>query len=93
MAEPSEKGDFVTIGPANIWYAPKQPDEVHLTIDDPDLTHPSTGPGMRVVFSTNPNSANYHPANFNRCARILRKYDKSAPAADVVEGPRRLDKR
>jgi hypothetical protein len=48
---------------------------------------------MRVVFSANTNSANYHPANFNRCAAILRKYGNSAPEHDAMEGNRRLDKR
>ena len=93
MAEPSEKGDFVNITGARVWWVPGQPDEIHFTVDDPDFTHPNTGPGMRVVFSSNPRSANYHPANFNRCAAVLRQYGKSAPDADAVEGPRRLDKR
>jgi len=93
MAEPSVKGDYVTLSGVNIWWTPGQPDEIHLTADDPDLTHVATGPGMRVVFSTNIKSANYHPANFNRTAAILRKYGKSAPPEDVPEGPRRLDRR
>ena len=93
MAEPSDKGDFVTLTGVKIWWVPNQADQIHLTADDPDLTHPQTGPGMRVVFSANSKSANYHPANFNRCAAILRKYDKSAPSDDAVEGNRRLDKR
>lgn len=93
MAEPSEKGDYVTLSHVKIWWVPGQPDEIHLTSDDPDLHHPNTGPGMRVVFSTKPTSANYHPGNFNRCAAILRQYEKSAPEHDAEEGPRRLDKR
>ena len=93
MAEPSEQGDYVTLTGVKIWWTPGQPDEIHLTADDPDLSHPNTGPGMRVVFSTNKKSANYHPANFNRCRTILVKYGKSAPEQDAVEGERRLDKR
>lgn len=93
MAIPSDQGDYVKLTSVQIWWVPAQPDEIHLTSDDPDLHHPKTGPGMRVVFSSNVKSANYHPANFNRCAAVLRKYGKSAPAEDAVEGPRRLDKR
>lgn len=93
MATPSEKGDYVHLTNVKVWWVPGQPDEIHLTPDDPDLHHPQTGPGMRVVFSTNPRSANYHPANFNRCAAILRQYEKPAPPEDAEEGPRRLDKR
>jgi hypothetical protein len=94
MAEPSDKGDYVHMTGFTIWWVPGQPDDIHLTADDPDLTHPNTGPGMRVVFSRNLRSANFHPANFNRCAAILRKYGKSAPTEDADESiPRRLDKR
>lgn len=93
MAQPSEQGDYVVLTGVNIWWVPGQPDEIHLTSDDPDLSHPKTGPGMRVVFSANKRSANYHPSNFNRCRAVLLKYGKSAPAADAEEGPRRLDKR
>lgn len=93
MAQPSQDGNYVHLTDVNLWWVPGQPDEIHLTIDDPDLHHPKTGPGMRTVFSTNPKSANYHPANFNRCATVLRKYGKPAPLHDAPEGPRRLDKR
>ena len=94
MAIAHEKGDYVALEDGvHVWWTPNHPDEIHLTFDDPELTHPDTGPGMRVVFSRNVKSANYHPANFNRCAALLRKYGKSAPADDAIEGPRRLDKR
>lgn len=93
MAEPSEGGDYVKVTGATIWWKADTPDQIHLTFDDPDFTHPNTQPGMRVVFSSNPNSANYHPANFNRCRAVLSKYGKSAPPDEAEEKDRRLDKR
>jgi hypothetical protein len=93
MAEPSEQGDYVSLTKVKIWFTPNQPNEIHLTSDDPDLTHPNTDDGMRVVFSTNKKSANYHPANFNRCRAILKKYGKTFPEHAADEGDRRLDKR
>lgn len=93
MATPSDAGDYVTLSDVTLWMAPDAPNEIHMTSNDSDLKHPKTGPGMRVVFSANPKSANYHPANYNRAAAVLRKYGKSAPAEDTPEGPRRLDKR
>jgi hypothetical protein len=92
MAIPSPTGDFVTLLNAKIWWK-QSSNEIHLTINDDDLNHPNTDPGMRVVFSVNPKSANYHPANFNRCADVLRHHGKAAPAENVPEGNRRLDKR
>lgn len=92
MAVPSKDGDYVTVDGVTVWWQAKQPNEIHFTVNDNDFWHADTGPGLRVVFSSNPKSANYHPGNFNRCARVLKKYGKSAPD-EVPEGPRRLDKR
>jgi len=93
MATPSKDGDYVSVDGVTVWWQEKDPAEIHFTLSDPDFTSEDTGPGLRVVFSSSPKSANYHPGNFNRCARVLRKYGKSAPANDVEEGQRRLDKR
>jgi hypothetical protein len=93
MATPSQQGDYVDLGGAHVWWTSDSPDEIQVTSDDPDLHHPSTGPGMRIVFSANPRSANYHPANFNRCRQVLLQYGKSAPPEPAVEGDRRLDRR
>jgi len=93
MATPSPQGNYVTLDGMQVWWTPDNPDEIHLTISDPDLNHPNTEPGMRIVFSANVRSANYHPANFNRCRQLLMKYGKPAPAEPAVEGNRRLDRR
>ena len=89
MATSNQQGDYVTLGGVNVWWTPEHPDEMHVTSDDPDLNHPNTEPGMRVVFSANPRSANYHPANFNRCRQMLIQHGKSAPPGPAVEGDRR----
>lgn len=74
-----------------LWWAPSQSDRVHLVLTDPRLVD-SAGekPGLRLVFSSNPKSADYSPANFNRCGRLLRSLGMPAPTADVEEHPRHL---
>lgn len=75
----------------NLWWADSQPDRIHLVFADPRM-HDGNGekPGLRIVFSSNPKSADYSPANFNRCARLLREQDLPAPSQDVEEHPRHL---
>jgi len=94
MAHPSTDGDYVFVndGTTTIWWRQDQPSEIHMTVNDPDFHHPNTGPGLHVVFSSVVDSANYHPANFNRCARVLKKHGKAHPP-EVAEGERRLDRR
>ncbi len=93
MAQPSPEGsNYVRVGDAKIWWQSSQPTEIHYILNDDDFEHPETDTGLWVKFSSNPKSANYHPANFNRCARVLKKHGKPAPD-EVPEGPRRLDKR
>lgn len=91
MATPAN-GDYVFLTDCKVWWDGRS-NEIHLTINDPDLHLPGSQPGARVIFSANPKSANYHPRNYNLFARLLRQYDKLAPEHDVKEGPRRLDKR
>ncbi len=92
MAEPSDQGNYVVLTDAKLWWR-EDGNRMHLIINDPDLQHPDTEPGMQIVFSDNPESADYNPANFNRCARVLRHHGKPAPDMDAVEGPRQLDRR
>jgi len=75
----------------NLWWSDAQPDRIHLVITDPRLVD-SKGekPGLRLVLSSNPKSADYSPANFNRSARLLRSLGMPAPAQDVAEHPRHL---
>ena len=66
--------------PMTIWWAAHQPDRVHLTTGDPRFTDESGGrAGLRVVFSSNPRSADYNPGNFNRIARALAEAGIAAP--------------
>jgi hypothetical protein len=74
-----------------LWWSPTQPERIHLILTDPRLVD-SAGekPGLRLVLSANPKSADYSPANFNRCSRLLRDAGMPAPDEDVVEHPRHL---
>src|SRR4051812_28700374 len=80
--------------PINLWWSADQPDRVHLAFQDPLFAEmDGTRPGLRVVFSSNPRSADYNPGNFNRCARRLRALGRPAPASDAPEYPRHLKRR
>lgn len=79
------------ISSINIWWSEKEPDRIHLVIADTRLTEADgTKPGLRIVFSANPKSADYNPGNFNRCARLLREKGRPAPSADIDEHRRHL---
>jgi len=92
MAEKAENGDYIRLTGVTCWMDPKT-SEIHVTFNDGDLHHEKTGDGARVVFNSNPKSANYHPANYNRFGDALKMHGCTAPAAHVDEGPRRIDKR
>ena len=75
----------------NLWWSDTQPDRIHLVLTDPRLVdRKGEKPGLRLVLSSNPKSADYSPANFNRSARLLRSLGLPAPADDVEEHPRHL---
>lgn len=80
-----------------VWWNPNQPDEIHLVTSDP-MFHDGHDDhhGLWTTYSSKPNSANYHPVNFNRCARALKAknepHGKPFPA-EVPEHDRRLHKR
>jgi hypothetical protein len=74
-----------------VWWRPGS-DTIECALNDPAFHHPGTGTGLRIAFSSNPKSANYHPANWNRCVRALTAHGKPAPAL-IPEGPRRWDQR
>lgn len=91
------KGDYVTIGSGPnafvVFFDKDSGDAIHLITDSPEITDEhGEKPGLRTVVSSNPKSANYNPPNFNRLARLLRKYGKTAPE-DVPLHPRQLAKR
>ncbi len=60
---------------------------------DPRITKPDgSKPGIWVAASSDPDSADCHPTNFNRWAGILRDHGQPAPDP-VPEHSRRLDHR
>ncbi|UUZ58703.1 hypothetical protein [Nocardioides sp. B-3] len=68
----------------NVWWATTEPERIHFVVADGRMTDDlGEKPGLRLVFSSNPKSADYNPANFNRCARMLRDAGKPAPEQDV----------
>lgn len=83
-ATPDDPTKFITVGgdqPFNIFWSPTQPDRIHMATGDPRFTDETGGrPGIRVVFSSNANSADYNPATFNRLARALAREGADAPA-------------
>ena len=85
-SKPGNKG--IQIGGFNVWW--DDGDQIHLQLNehDPDLPKGA----LWVTFSSNPDSGNYHPQNFNQCAEALRRHDKPAPDS-VPETPRDLDTR
>lgn len=73
-----------------IFWSPDQPDRIrHITSDSRLTDAHGQREGLQNVYSTNPNSADYNPANFNRCARLLANAGKPAPD-EVFEHPRHL---
>jgi len=75
----------------NVWWSATEPERIHFVVADSRLTDEhGEKPGLRLVFSSNPKSADYSPANYNRCARTLRAAGMPAPADDVPEHKRHL---
>ena len=90
LADPNQDGGH----PITLWWHPSQPDRVHLILSDPRFKDAvGQKPGLRLVLSCNPRSADYAPSNFNRAIRLLRAAGKPAPAQDVEEHPRHLRRR
>lgn len=97
MAKPSEAPKkFVCVeGEVTLWWD-EAGDEMHVSIDDPDLVdpmQPNRGKGLFVSANCNKDSANYNPAVYNRIAGALRKHGKPAPVNDMPDGQRKLNKR
>lgn len=80
--------------PVTIWWAKdSDPTRIHLTTGDPRFADENGSRlGLRVVFSSNPRSADYNPGNFNRCARALADAGIDAPNLVPVH-PRHLKQR
>jgi hypothetical protein len=90
-------GQYVWVGePPNaftLWFDQKAGDSIHLTTGDHRFVDEhGERPGLRIVFSSNPNSADYNPGNFNRSARVLKAAGKAAPD-EIPLASRRLSDR
>jgi hypothetical protein len=69
---------------------PSDPERIHLATNRTDIVDDAgEKPGLRIVFSDNPKSADYNPGNFNRISRWLADNEKPAPPL-VEKGSRRL---
>jgi hypothetical protein len=87
-------GNYLEADGFTIWWSDTQPDRIHLTLSrDERFTDEHGGkPGIRVVFSSNPRSADYNPATFNRLARALDAAGKEAPAEVPVHSRKLADR-
>ena len=64
----------------SVWWHKDTPDRIRMATSDPAIRgEDGDKPGLQVVFSSNPRSADYHPANFNRLARWLAAQGEPAP--------------
>jgi hypothetical protein len=87
----NENAKFITAGdsghPFNIFWHPGQPDRIHMATSDSTFTDETGGkPGIRVVFSSNPRSADYNPATFNRLKRVDTWPQPQSGRLEVVPG-------
>ena len=86
MAAPPLDGFYV-------WWHEDTPDRIRLATNNADIVgEDGEKPGLQIVFSSNPRSADYHPANFNRMARWLELAGEPHPDPAVV-ADRQLDRR
>ncbi|MDT0213931.1 hypothetical protein Q9R29_08525 [Rothia sp. ARF10] len=87
---PIPEGDYMTLDGLKVWWHKGQPDRIHLATNRSDIAEEDgSKEGLRIVFSSNPESADYNPGNFNRMARFLKKHGKSHPET-VEKKSRRL---
>ena len=92
----AESGKTAPVTDAQITYYwdPAEPERIHLWIKDARFTDANGDHiGIWNVYSTNPNSADFSPSNFNRVARALRAEGRPAPEHDAPEDDRRLRSR
>ena len=92
-----EKSSQLTLGDEShkitVSWSSKAPRRVLLATSDPRFTDENgEKPGLRTVFSANPKSADYDPAQFNRIARALRQAGLDAPD-EVPVRPRQIKQR
>ena len=84
------EGNYLTLDGLKVWWNASQPERIHLATNRDDMVDDQgEKPGLRIVFSSSPESADYNPGNFNRVARWLKANGKPAPA-EVEKKSRRL---
>ena len=72
-----------------IFWHSTDPTKILLATDDAVFTGDDAGAGLKIAFSSNPDSRDYNPRYFNRCVRLLEAEGKQAPA-QVPETSRRI---
>jgi hypothetical protein len=76
-----------------VLWNPEQPDRIRLMINNPEMTdEDGERPGLQLVFSANPKSADYHPRYFNRAARFLGSLTLPHPREVPVRSRRIADR-
>jgi hypothetical protein len=87
------KGSHCTITGVDFTVHWMAPDRIAIKTGDPRITKPDgSKPGIWSTTSSNPDSADYNPNDFNRFADHLRRQGQPAPGL-VPEHSRRLDRR
>ncbi|HUC37444.1 MAG TPA: hypothetical protein VMR97_10005 [Acidimicrobiales bacterium] len=94
MATLSANGKSIIVeGLVHAWHH-EGSQEIRWAWEDPDLTHPNSGPRLLGAFSWNLRSANYDPENANRLILAGEHLGWAyGPGGLVPEGPRRIDRR
>lgn len=65
----------------NVFWQKTQPDRFHFATNDARFTdEKGERPGIRLVVSCNPRSADYNPATFNRLGRFFAEQGWDGPA-------------
>jgi hypothetical protein len=87
------KGSYGRIDGVDLTVHCMEPDRIVIKTGDRRITKPDgSRPGIWFSASSNPDSADYDPNNFNRLTRYLRGQGLPAPNP-VPEHPRRPDRR
>jgi len=75
----------------NVYLDPNDSGRMLLWSNDPQLTDAhGAKPGIKLCYSTDPDSADYSPANYNRLLRWLHRQGKYLDVVEVPEHSRRL---
>lgn len=70
------------------WHSTDQ-SKIFLATDSDEFSGDDAGPGLKIAFSSNGDSRDFHPRYFNRCRRVLIANGKEAPP-EAPETSRRI---